>query len=85
MLAHLEAYDQRILDLDREQSRNQEEINALAERRARDAKMAQNLVELAESKPQIMLAGDPAAANRWLRGFISKIWVESGQVTNVEL
>ena len=81
----LDAYDQRILDLEREQGRIQEQINALAVRRVRDAKMARNLAELAESKPRIMLAGDPAAANQWLRGFISKIWVDSGRVTNVEL
>ena len=80
----LDSYDQRILDLDREQGRIQKEINALADRGVREAKMAQNLAQLAKLKPRIMLAGDPAAANRWLRGFISKIWIDSGQVTNVD-
>lgn len=81
----LAAYDQRILELDREQSRIQKDINALAERTVREVQRARTLAQLAESKPRAILEGDPAAANRWLRGIISKIWVDSGRITSVEL
>ena len=81
----LDAYDIRLAELHREQSRIQHEINTLEEKDAREARLARNLDAIRASVPRTVLAGDPAEANRWLRNLIVKVWVDDRKVVNVEL
>ena len=57
--------------------RVQAEINALAEQKVRETKKAKSLAELNLSQAKVILAGDSAAANRWLRNLLVKVWVDN--------
>lgn len=87
MLAHLEALvaDLPAATTTAKGSKHDPQKELGRQRAMREAQLARNLAQLAESKPRATLEGDPAVANRWLRGIISKIWVDSGLVTSVEL
>jgi hypothetical protein len=81
----LPTYDQRTEDLDRELGRVQTEINALAERRVKAVRTERSITALAEAQLRTIVEGDQADANRWLRGVLSRIWIDNRLVTDVEL
>jgi DNA invertase Pin-like site-specific DNA recombinase len=81
----IDAYDSRMAELAIKRGKIRQEMQALAEKRVRETRISRNMEEIVVSPLQAILDGDHVVANRWLRGIISKIWVDNRMVVGVEL
>jgi hypothetical protein len=81
----IDAYDARIADLVVKENEIRQEVQALTEKRAQATRMSRSMTQITSSPLQDILEGDHAVANRWLRGIISKVWIDNRVVVGVEL
>ncbi len=81
----IDAYDLRMAELAIKQDGIRREMQGLAEKRVQETRISRSMEEIVVSPLQAIFDGDHVVANRWLRGIISKIWVDSRMIVGVEL